>query len=41
MFSSIKNQFEEAPSNIDDSFTILPGFIGLYIGLTFNFNRRV
>ncbi len=40
LFSGIANQFDELPENINNSFTILPGYLGLYIGLTFNFDRR-
>lgn len=39
IFKEIAYQFDEKPKNIYDSVTILPGYIGLYIGLNFNFDR--
>ena len=40
IFSSIANQFDEIPDGINDELSILPGYLGIYAGLTFNFNRR-
>jgi len=41
IFSGIAGQFEEEPEGIKDEYTILPGCLGIYMGLTFNFNRRI
>lgn len=40
IFSSISNQFEEIPEGIKNDYLVLPGYLGIYAGLTFNFNRR-
>jgi len=39
IFKEIAYQFDKKPENIYDSVTILPGYIGLYLGLIFNFDR--
>jgi hypothetical protein len=41
IFSTISNQFDEKPEGIMDKYSILPGYLGIYAGLTFNFNRRI
>ena len=39
LFSVIAEQHNKKPEKINEIFTILPGYLGLYIGLTFDFNR--
>ncbi|MFH1052161.1 MAG: hypothetical protein V1779_14680 [bacterium] len=40
IFKEIAEQFEQIPEGINEEYSILPGYLGLYMGLTFNFNRR-
>jgi hypothetical protein len=40
IFNSIEKQFTEVPSKIFDKTSIIPGYLGLYFGLSFNFKRR-
>jgi len=40
IFSGISEQFEEKPEGINKEYSVLPGYLGIYMGLTFNFNRR-
>lgn len=41
IFSRISNQFDEIPEGITDKYSVLPGYLGIYAGLTFNFHRRI
>ncbi len=40
MFSDIAKQFDPKPPGWDNKYAIFPGYIGLSIGLSFNFQRR-
>ncbi|MDX9789502.1 MAG: hypothetical protein WCZ17_00055 [Candidatus Kapaibacterium sp.] len=40
MFNRVKKQFVPAEPRLDESYNIMPGYIAITLGLTFNFNRK-